>query len=64
MAVMINHPPVVPAANKWSKLLPPVLWFGVFSAWSSMLPALVRSLSQPFGELQTFDDDALIGLDT
>ena len=62
--LMIDHPPVVLCANKWSKLLPPVLWFGVFSAWSSLLPALVRALNKPSGEMPDFDEDALLGLDT
>jgi hypothetical protein len=66
-ALMIDHPPVVPSANKWSKLLPPVLWFGVFTAWSSLLPALARCLQEPYGpygEMPVFDEDALLGLDT
>ena len=63
-ALMIDHPPVVPSANKWSKLLPPVLWFGMFTAWSSLLPALVRCLHEPYDEMPVFDEDALLGLDT
>ena len=68
--MFLKHPPVVPAWNKWGKILPPVMWFMGFVSLSALLPDCMRRVCDAVDEealephLAADGDDALlIGMD-
>ena len=62
--VMLGSPPVVPASNKWSKLLPATLWFAVFLSLGAFLPGMMRALDAMYDDVGlAFDEDDLVGFD-
>jgi hypothetical protein len=64
-ALFFDHPPPVPAWNKWSKLVPPLLWFATFAGLHGILPAVLTSLTECLDvESLQFDEDDLVGLDS
>jgi hypothetical protein len=53
----LNHPPVVPAWNKWTKLYPPLAWFTVFSGLGGILPGILIGLSSLVDEVEFENGD-------
>jgi hypothetical protein len=62
--VFCDHPPCIPAYNKWNKILPPLTWFCAFTCLHKLLPSLISSiLKRTNMEALEFNDDDLIGMD-
>ena len=51
--VFLNHPPVIPAYNKFTKITPPVIWFMVFCSMFSIFPRIVQVA------VEALDEDGL-----
>lgn len=64
LEVFLDHPPPVPAWNKWSKIVPPLSWFAVFMSLNMLLPGIVTALTAMHGgqDLE-LDAEDLFGLD-
>jgi hypothetical protein len=61
----LDHPPPVPAWNKWSKIMPPLMWFCAFVAVHGILAGIMVSLSAlRDGEIADLSEEDLLGLDT
>ncbi len=65
--LFLEHPPPVPAWNKWTKVLPPLLWFATFGSVRTCLAASlarVRPSAAPVGDsvLTGPNEDIMIGL--
>ena len=43
--LFLDHPPPVPAWNKWSKVVPPLAWLAVFMSLHTLLPGIVTKLT-------------------
>ena len=63
--LFLDHPEKEPAVNKWSRLLPPILWFGVFLASGKALQGCIDALSAVHDNETnlSFDEDDVVGLD-
>ena len=63
-AVFCDHPPCIPAYNKWNKIVPPLSWFCAFTCLHKLLPSLVSSIvKRTVVEALEFNDNDLIGMD-
>ena len=66
ITVFFDHPPPVPAWNKWSKIVPPLTWLSVFMSLNMLLPGVVTALTSVHndaGQLD-FDPEDLLGMDS
>ena len=65
ITLFLDHPPPVPAFNKLTKLVPPLLWFATATAFNTIMPGIMKDLcALREGQLEEYDDDAAVGLDT
>ncbi len=64
--LFIDHPPAVPVWNKWSKLVPPLGWFALFSSLCGLLAAVVGGVAAMFDNdsAVAVHEDDVVGLDT
>lgn len=65
ITVFFDHPPAIPAWNKWSKLVPPLLWFTTATAIHTIMRGVMGDLCKlREGELEEFNEDVAVGMDT
>lgn len=64
LALFVQSPPPTPAWNKWTKVWPPLVWFGVIMQLSHVLPACLAGLcSLASDPALDIDEDDIVGLD-
>ena len=63
--LFLDHPPKVPAWNKWGKIIPPLQWFTTFcavgGALSRMIASSVRARER---DVEHAEEEEVVGLDT
>ena len=63
--VWLDHPPGVPAANKWTKLIPVMRWFSSFLALSGIFQFVMSCLSDMYDDVDLQpDEEDLVGADS
>jgi hypothetical protein len=64
--VFLNHPPPIPAWNKWTKIHPPVAWFTTFCCLHFILPGSIEGLTTLLPEddfLNVVGDAQAVGME-